>query len=36
MVVAATVLDTLPVTSTDGVNKVLHQLSDILGVTVEQ
>jgi hypothetical protein len=36
MAVAATLLYTLPVPSTDGVVKVYHQLKDILGVAAEQ
>jgi hypothetical protein len=34
--VAMTLLDTLPAPSTNGVNKVYHQLRDILGVAIEQ
>jgi hypothetical protein len=33
---AATLLDTLPTSSTDGVCKVYHQMKDILGVAAEQ
>jgi hypothetical protein len=34
--VAVALLDTLPVPSTDGVDKVYHHLRDILSVAVEQ
>jgi hypothetical protein len=34
--IAATLLDTLPVPSTDGVCKVYQQLKNILGVVAEQ
>jgi hypothetical protein len=33
---AALLLDTLPTPSTDGVDKVYHQLKDILDVAIEQ
>jgi hypothetical protein len=36
MVVAAVLLDTLPAPSTDAVDRVYHQLRDILGVAAEQ
>jgi hypothetical protein len=34
--VTTTLLDTLPALSTDGVDKVCHQLKDILGVATKQ
>jgi hypothetical protein len=36
MAAAATLLDTLPMPSTDGIDMVYHQLKDILGVATEQ
>jgi hypothetical protein len=36
VIVAAMLLDTLPTPSINGVNKVYHQLKDILGVTAAQ
>jgi hypothetical protein len=36
MAVTTALLDTLPMPSTDGVNKVYHQPKDILGIAIEQ
>jgi hypothetical protein len=36
MVAVAALLDTWPTPSADGVDKVYHQLKDILGVTITQ
>jgi hypothetical protein len=36
MAATATLLDTLPMPSTDGIDMVYHQLKDILGVATEQ
>jgi hypothetical protein len=36
MAAAAMLLDILPVPSTDGIDKVYHQLKDILGVATAQ
>jgi hypothetical protein len=36
MAAAAALLDTLPMPSTDGVDRVYHQLRDILDIATEQ